>query len=127
MDWVTVILLVVAGASLAGNVVLLNARQASKPLSTKRRAVYAGKWQLPPPGVNLDLYRRTKKLLDELEAERNDARRERNEFKDQRDWALNQCNRLESKLGSAREILRQWERHPRAQSSSERQRIISIL
>jgi hypothetical protein len=65
------------------------------------RATYAGKWKLPRPTANLDLYRRTKKLLDEIEAERNEARRERDAVK-------TRCAELESELEGAKTVLREW-------------------
>jgi hypothetical protein len=98
MEWLIAVLatLMLMGAGLTGFVAGSHVRHSVRPRSKVAcpRATYAGKWKLPRPTANLDLYRRTKKLLDEIEAERNEARRERDAVK-------TRCAELES-AGSGR-------------------------
>ena len=110
MDWVIAILFAVSSAVVTGSVVYLNARQVSAPIPRQR--TYAGKWKLPPPGTNLNLYYRTKELLDTLEQERNEARRAATRAEAERDQAIEECKLLVAKLVSARNIVREYT-HPK--------------
>ena len=105
MDLTVVILLSSLSASLIVFIVAQNAQLSKARLVRcktvgRRRAVYGGKYRLPPPGVNLDLYRRTKGLLDGMKSDRDEARKERDE-------ALERLARSDDALESAQEILKQ--------------------
>ena len=132
MDWLTAFLIAFVSAGATGTAVYLNARAARQPpLRRQVHYTYAGKWELPPPGLNLNLYRKTKGLLDTLEQERNDARRERDAALEKLTESGDEIERLEHKLGAARTILKEWT-HPgmefgRESPRQERQRIVSIL
>jgi len=122
MDLVVAVLISVVSATCTGGLVIHNARQANEPPPRARRQTYAGKWQLPAPGVNLQLYDRVKTLLDELESERNEARCER-------DLAISECEELErrlteseSTLNTARDIVRAYT-HPKMKIRPVRKKI----
>ena len=109
MGWFAAVLVSVAVAACSvGLINLMMRKTVPEPDATE---VQVGKWTLPIPGGNLNLYRRVTTLLDELESERDQARRERNEARIERNKAVAEQNRLRAKLGSAQEILRAWT-HP---------------
>jgi len=128
MDWFIAVLFAVSSAVVTGGVVYLNTRQVSAPSPHQR--TYAGKWQLPPPGINLNLYTRTKELLDTLEQERNEALRAVTRTEAERDQAIEECKLLVAKLISARNIVRQYT-HPKMEifvkSRRSDSKIVTIL
>jgi len=87
-----------------------------------RRNDRRGTWRLPPPGVNLDLYNKTKRLLDEIEGDRLEALAERDAVASerdrvlaaldqaiaQRDEALLRVRELEMKVEYAKVAIRGW-------------------
>lgn len=91
---------------------------------------FVEKWQLPDPGGDFRLYRRVKKLLDELEAERDEARLEREVARRAYEESLAEQNRLAAKLEAAQDMLRTW-MHPkmeiRVKPRVERRRVQWIL
>lgn len=112
-------LMVILATSAA--VLALVAYLAPSPL--RRQAPTAKeKWDLPEPGGDFRLYRRVKGLLDELEAERNEARLERDVARRAYESALAEQNRLASKLESAQDMLCVW-MHPQIKIQPRRQKI----
>jgi hypothetical protein len=104
MDWLIVVLFSLASAVSTGLFVSHNAKQSTTHLARRRPTLspsYAGKWRLPPAGTNLELYRKTKELLDTLESERDEARAER-------DSSRAEVKYLEEKLTSAQSIVQAW-------------------
>jgi hypothetical protein len=110
MDLLVAFLLALLSAGFTAVLISYNVRQALQPPVTMR-ATYAGKWRLPEPGGNLELYSKTKRLLDTLERERNEARRERDVALQKLTESGDEIERLESKLSSAKSILKSWS-HP---------------
>ena len=95
MDVLIAILFSVMSATTTGCVVAYNIRQTAQPLHGHH---FSNKWRLPPPGLNLELYTKVKGLLDTLEHERNEARRER-------DKALAELEESQAELVSSRTAL----------------------
>jgi len=106
MDWMVIVFPVLAVViSLAA---ILTRR--SKPKTEEE--FFVERWELPAPGGDFKLYRRVKKLLDDLEAERDEARLEREIARHAYEAALEEQNRLAAKLDLAQEMLRSWT-HPK--------------
>lgn len=106
MDWMVLIPLVISLIALAVHVVTRRT-----PAKSEEEA-FVEKWDLPNPGGDFRLYRKVKKLLDDLESERNEARLERDVARRAYEGALEEQRRLASKLEAAQSMLRQWT-HPK--------------
>ena len=118
MDLVIVVLVSVLSTTCTGALVIHNAKQASQPFPVRRRQTYAGKWDLPAPGVNLELYDRVRTLLDDLESERNEARRERDDEISKREEVERRLTQSEATLSAARDIVRTYT-HPKMEIRAE--------
>lgn len=109
MNWLTIISLGagVLALSLIGTILtnLCIRRRDSVQIEPEK------KWDLPEPGGDFRLYRCVKRLLDELEAERNEACLERDVAKKAYEEALAEQRRLAAKLDAAQDVLRTW-MHP---------------
>jgi len=136
MDLVVAVIISMA-ATCAASLVIHNAKQAAQPYQIRRyRQTYAGKWELPAPGVNLELYSRVKTLLDTLEQERNEARQERDAALQKLIESGDEIDRLGDKLISAKSILNGWDRsdvkinvreRPQKESQKESQKNATIF
>ena len=118
MDWLVCILFSLASAGATGAAVHYNVRQTRQPCPRRHNWRYS-KWELPPPGVNLELYSKVNGLLNTLEWERNEARRERDEAEakllssqEALEESQAEVEALRDQLDRCQDIVRAWT-HPK--------------
>ena len=94
MDVALLVLVALVSAGTTGVVVYRVNRQSQEklPRTYRRRCyTYAGKWRLPPPNVDLGLYKKVNRIFNELEAEKSKALLESSELQERVD-SLSESN-----------------------------------